>query len=105
MGLPFGPWQRRQFASRSVFAADLRYVGKQRFDNDQANTFARRQPDYAVADLKLEHRIERLSLALEVRNLFDKKYFSYGAWNFASSFSAFPAAGRAVYVSAAYRLE
>jgi iron complex outermembrane receptor protein len=93
------------FASRSRLHVNLRYVGRQRFDNDQANSFSRQQPDYTLADLKLEQRIERWELAFEVRNVFDKKYFSYGTWDFGTSFSALPAPGRAAYLSLAYRLE
>ena len=94
-----------QFAAGSRVNASLRWVGRQRYDNDQANTFSRLQPGYALAGLKLEHRIGRIELALEASNLFDRRYYSYGVWDFASSFSAFPAPGRAVYGTLAWRLE
>jgi iron complex outermembrane receptor protein len=94
------------FAAGSRLNASLRYVGRQRYDNDQANTFGRQQPGYALVDLKLEQGFRRLSLALEVRNLFDKQYYSYGILNFAGTgFSAYPAPGRAGYLSVAYRLD
>lgn len=94
------------FASRSRLNVNLRYVGRQRYDNDEANTFARRQPAYGLVDAKLEHRIGRVELGLEVRNLFDKDYYSYGAVNFlGTGFSAYPAPGRAAYVSLAYRFD
>jgi iron complex outermembrane recepter protein len=93
------------FAARSRLVVNLRYVGKQRYDNDQANLFGRRQPDYALADVKLDYRMDRFTLAFEVRNLFDKQYYSYATWNGATSFSALPAPGRAAYVSLAYRLD
>jgi len=94
-----------QFAPRSRANASLRWVGGQRYDNDQANTFSRLQPGYALAGFKLEHRVGRLELALELSNLFDRKYYSYGVWNFADSFSAFPAPGRALYGTLAWRLD
>jgi len=94
------------FAPRSRANLNLRHVGKQRFDNDQANTFPRQQPEYTLADAKLEHRLApRWELALEVRNLFDKRYFSYGTATGATSFSALPAPGRAAYASVAWRLD
>lgn len=94
------------FAAASRLNANLRYVGPQRYDNDQANTFPRRQPAYALLDLKAEHRIRRASLAFEIRNLFDKQYYSYGIRNGAgTTFNAFPAPGRAAYVSIAFRLD
>ena len=88
------------------FNAALRHVGPQRYDNDQANTFPRKMPRYTLIDLKLEHRHQRVHLAFEVRNLFDKDYYSYGIRNGAgTSFNAFPQPGRAAYVSLAYRLD
>jgi len=93
------------FAARSRLNLNARYVGKQRYDNDQDNVFARRMPAYGLLDAKLEHRIDRLNVALEARNLLDKKYYSYGLWDGANSFLAYPQAGRAVYLSLAYRLD
>ncbi len=94
-----------RFAERSRFDVNARYVGKERFDNDQANTFPRKQPAYGLVDLKLEHVLARAwQVALEVRNLFDKRYFSYGAET-GSTFSALPAPGRAAYVSLEWRMD
>jgi outer membrane receptor protein involved in Fe transport len=95
-----------RFTEKSRFNVNARYVGRQRFDNDQANTFPRHQPAYTLVDLKLEHRIERVELAFELRNAFNEKYFSYGALNFlGTGFSAYPAPERTAYLSLAYRLE
>ncbi|HVL34701.1 MAG TPA: TonB-dependent receptor [Burkholderiales bacterium] len=93
------------FAPRSRLNVDARYVGRQRFDNDQANVF-RHQPDYTLVDVKLEHAFaRRWSAALEVRNVFDERYFSYGVWDLGTSYSAFPQPGRAAYLSLAYRID
>ena len=92
------------YAPRSRASLNARYVGEQRFDNDQANTFPRKQPAYLVVDFKLEQALaRRWQLALEVRNLFDKGYFSYGTAT-GGTFSALPAPGRAGYVSLAWRI-
>ena len=94
------------YAPRSRLSFNLRHVGAERFDNDQANTFPREMPTYTLADAKLEQAIaRRWQLALEVRNLFDKRYFSYAAATGTSSFSALPAPGRAAYASVAWRLD
>ena len=83
---------------------NVRYVGEQFFDNDQANTFGRKQPAYGLVDAKLEHELAPAwRVALEVRNLFDKRYFSYGAAT-GTTFSALPAPGRAAYLSLAWRI-
>ena len=84
---------------------NARYVGAQRYDNDQANAFGKRMPAYTLVDLKLEQRAGRFDLALEVRNLFDKQYYSYGIWNGATSFSAYPQPERAIFLSLAARLD
>ena len=94
-----------RFLPQSRVSLNARYVGRQRFDNDQDNTHQGQQPSYTVADFKLEQRLARWELALEVRNLFDKRYFSYGTATSSTSFSALPATGRAAYASLAYRLD
>ncbi|MEW6688965.1 MAG: TonB-dependent receptor [Pseudomonadota bacterium] len=80
-----------QFAAKSAFVADLRYVGTQRYDNDQANTFPTLMPAYAVADIRVTHEVAGWRLAFSVNNLFDKRYYSYAVRNAAgTSFSAYP---------------
>jgi iron complex outermembrane receptor protein len=90
------------FQPRTRFIANARYVGPQRYDGDQENVF-RKQPDYTLVDLKLEHVIGPLTLALEVKNVFDEGYYSYGLWFAPSTVFAYPAPGRAGYLSAAYK--
>jgi len=43
--------------------------------------------------------------AIEARNLFNRKYFSYGTVTGPDTFSALPATGLAVYASVGYRLD
>jgi len=94
------------YAPRSRASFNVRHVGKQRLDNDQANAFPREMPTYTLADAKIEQAIaRRWQLALEVRNLFDKRYFSYATATGANTFSALPAPGRAAYASVAWRLD
>jgi iron complex outermembrane receptor protein len=94
------------FLPKSRVSFTVRYVGEQRFDNDQANTFPREMPAYTVADLKIEQRIARWDFAFEVRNLLNEKYFSYGTANLGTgSYSALPAPGIAAYASVGYRLD
>jgi iron complex outermembrane recepter protein len=89
--------------AQSRLNVNARYVGRQYYDNDQANAF-RRMPAYTLVDVKAEHGFGRLKLALELRNLFDKEYYSYGILA-GPSFSAYPQPGRALYASLAYRLD
>lgn len=94
-----GSWRFARHTGLSVFA---RYVGTQRFDNDQANTFMT-MPTYTTVNAKLTHQAGGWLLAATLSNLTDRKYFSYGIRNAAgTSFNAYPTAGRALFVSAQY---
>ncbi|MEW6676699.1 MAG: TonB-dependent receptor [Pseudomonadota bacterium] len=82
---------------------NLNYVGRQRYDNDQANRF-RTMPSYTVADVKLSHETGAWRLEAGVNNLFDRAYYSYGIVNGSyTSFNAYPEDRRNAYVSAEYR--
>ena len=86
----------------------VRFVGEQRYDNDQANQFARLMPAYALADLNLSYVSGAWRFAGGVRNLFDKKYFSYGIINnFTCTTPAcvYPEAGRTVFANVEFRLQ
>ncbi|MGH8765649.1 MAG: TonB-dependent receptor [Burkholderiales bacterium] len=83
--------------------ASLTYAGKQRYDNDQANTFAQTMPSYTLLDLKLSHRVANWNFSASVNNVFDKAYYSYGIVNsFACTtpVCAYPQMGRSFFVSA-----
>ena len=64
-----------RMAPRTQLIASARYVGRQRYDNDQANTFPGLMPDYALADLKLSHSVAGWRLSASIDNLFDKFYY------------------------------
>lgn len=85
--------------------AAVNYVGKQRYDNDQANTFSRLMPAYLLADLKLSRAVGDWNLSGSINNLFDKKYNSYAIVNSfgcATAVCAYPQAGRTLFASAEY---
>ncbi len=89
-------------STRAVLS--LTYVGAQRYDNDQANRFAR-MPSYTVADFKLTHTIGAVTLGAGINNLFDRKYYSYALVDnplAPTSFNAYPEARRNGYVSIGY---
>jgi iron complex outermembrane receptor protein len=90
------------FAPRTRLDAVLRYVGEQVFDGDETSNFGRKIPAYTVVDLKLAREAGGWRLTGGVRNLFNRKYFSYGVFTGFPTFSALPAPERAVFVSAQY---
>jgi iron complex outermembrane receptor protein len=94
-----------QFAALTRLNLQLDYVGAQRYDNDQANRF-QRMPGYTIAALKLSHRAGPWLLVAGIENLFDRAYYSYAIVNgAATSFNAYPEAGRNAYISARYSFQ
>jgi iron complex outermembrane receptor protein len=93
-------------ADKTRLSGALGYVGKQYFDNDQANTFPGQMPSFVTADAKLSHAAGPWTLTLSGNNLTDKKYYTYGIRNGAgTSFNAYPMAGRSLLLAAAYRFQ
>jgi iron complex outermembrane recepter protein len=93
-----------RFGSNTNLATTMNYVGEQVLDNDQANSAARRMPDYVTVDLKITHQMNKLLLSMAVNNLFDEKYFSYAIRNSAgTSFNALPARERNVWFTLKYQ--
>lgn len=94
-----------KFAQRTRLDAVLRYVGEQVFDGDETNTFDRKMPAYTVVDLKLSHAAGGWRIDGGVRNLLNKKYFTYGVFTDFPTYSAIPAPERSIFVSALYSFQ
>ncbi len=81
--IPLVPRQRLglstawKISEQTTISSSALYVGKQHFDNDQANTFVSKLPAYTIVDLKLSHREGAWLLTGAVNNLFNEEYFSY----------------------------
>ena len=81
--IPLVPRQRLALSSswkateKDTLNANAVYVGKQHFDNDQANTFGQKMPAYTTVDMKLSHRDGSWLLAAAVNNLLNRQYFTY----------------------------
>ncbi len=85
-------------------AVDANYVGSQRMDNDELNSFSQRIPAYTLVDLKLMHEIGNWRLAATLNNLFDEDYYTYAIHSTTNSdrFNAYPLPGRNGWVSLEY---
>ena len=82
----------------------LTWVGEQRFDNDESNTFVDKIPAFTTVDTRLTAVFSRWSLSGEIRNLLNEKYYTYGVRSLSSSnFNAYPAAERSFLVTGQYR--
>ena len=81
-----------------------RYVGEQRFDNDQANTFVKKMSAYTVVDLKWQSAWNNWKIYAEANNLLNEKYFSYavGSTFTPGVFNAYPMPERNVRLGLEY---
>jgi len=91
-------------ADKTQFSAAGNYVGHQRYDNDQDNSFPRVMPAYALFDIKLTQEWADWQYSAAINNLFDKKYFNYGLVDIfvqcGTPTCVYPQAGRVFFVSA-----
>ena len=88
------------------FATTVNYVGEQVYDNDQVNSFGRRMPSYATVDFKATHQMGGVLMSLALNNLLDQKYYTYGIRNNAgTSFNAYPARERNVWITVKYQFK
>lgn len=96
-----------RLSSSARVSAIARYVGKQRFDNDQVNSFAGgKMPAYTLLDLKYIHESGPWRLSAAVHNLLDEKYFTYAVASTtagSTNYNAYPAAERNFIVTVEYR--
>ena len=87
---------------RTRLAATTRYVGEQRYINDEANLLESRIPAYTIVDLKLMHQAGRWLFEAGIRNLLDEQYYTQGGVAFGGVIRVFPAPERNGYVTARY---
>lgn len=92
-------WLFRPDTRATVLA---RYVGQQRYDADEANSFPHKMPSYTVVDAKMLHDRRDWQFAATVRNLFNEKYYTYAIFTGFPTFAALPAPERSAFVSAQY---
>lgn len=108
--IPLVPRQRLALSSswkateKDTLNANAVYVGKQHFDNDQANTFGQKMPAYTTVDMKLSHREGSWLMAAAVSNLFNRKYFTYAVSGASMSgvYNAYPMQERNFALNATY---
>lgn len=87
----------------TLLAGSFVYLDEQLVNNDFANSLSQRIPSYGVLDLKLTHQIRDWTLGLELKNLLDRSYYTYGGVDSLGTVKVFPAPERAWFASAEYR--
>jgi iron complex outermembrane receptor protein len=91
-----------EFLPRTHLNAVASFVGEQRYDSDETNTFNSKMPSYTLVDAKISHRYGGWLFDAGVKNLFNQKYYTYGVFTGFPTFNAYPAAERSAFVSAQY---
>lgn len=92
-----------EFHKDAKLGINYTYVGRQRYDGDQANLYSHRMPSYEIVDLRLAYTYKGWTLAGNLLNALNERYYSYGTIDFCASFCAYPQAGRTFFASAEYR--
>lgn len=92
-------------SDKTALNANAIHVGKQHFDNDQANTFGQKMPAYTTVDMKLSHQEGPWLLAAAVNNLFNEKYFTYAVASTSTPgvYNAYPMQERNFSMNAKYQ--
>ena len=75
------------------------YVGRQYISGDFVNDQV--MPSYALVDLRYGYRIDSWEISAIVRNLTDKKYYSYATTT--NGYSVYPDTSRSLMLTARYR--
>jgi iron complex outermembrane recepter protein len=86
--------------------AIVTFIGEQRYDGDQANTFDRKMPSYTLLDVNAAWTQGWLTLRASVLNATDVKYYSYAVldqFTPGNAFNAYPAADRTLLFTAELR--
>ena len=93
-----------EITEETTLSGNANYVGKQHFDNDQANTFGQKMPAYTTVDVKLAHHQGDWIVTAAANNLFNRQYFTYGvASTFTpGNYNAYPMQERTLSLNATY---
>lgn len=85
----------------------LTAVSSQVMDNDEPNSLGTRIPRYSSADLKLGHSFAWGKISLAVNNLFGSHYYTYAVRSafVVDRYAVYPLPGRAVGLSAEFKME
>ncbi len=109
--IPLVPRQRLalgaswKLSEKTALNGNIVYVGKQHFDNDQANAFGMQMPAYTTVDVKYVHQSGSWSLAAAVNNLLGERYFTYAVASTSTPgvYNAYPMPERNFSLNAKYQ--
>jgi iron complex outermembrane receptor protein len=95
--------------SNITYTSYVNYVGSQRYDGDENNTL-NKMPSFTTVDLNAAYKYGSWESAINLKNIFDKRYANYGGYGFVTlptggsgySYYYYPSDPRAIFLTTRY---
>jgi outer membrane receptor protein involved in Fe transport len=91
-----------RFKPNQAMGAGWSWTSSQFYAGNFSNDSAYKVPAYALLDLRYRYRLDAYEFSLSVRNLADKKFYSYGTMYSSNSYAIYPELGRTVMARMTY---
>ena len=91
-----------RFKSNQALGAGWSWTSSQFYAGNFSNDSAYKVPAYALLDLRYRYRWDAYEFSLSVKNLADKKFYSYGTMYSSNSYAIYPELGRTVMARMTY---
>jgi iron complex outermembrane receptor protein len=91
-----------RFQAKQSISAGWTWTSAQFYTGNFSNDAAYKVPAYSLLDLRYRYQLKDVELSLSVRNLADKKYYSYGTMYSSNSYAVYPELGRTLMARAKY---
>ena len=91
-----------RFIPKQAIGAGWTWTSSQFYAGNFSNDSAYKVPAYALLDLRYRYQFDTYEFSLSVRNLADKKFYSYGTMYSSNSYAIYPELGRTVMARMTY---
>jgi outer membrane receptor protein involved in Fe transport len=91
-----------KFQAKQSIGVGLTWTSSQFYAGNFSNDATYKVPAYSLLDLRYSYHLKDVELSLSVRNLADKKYYSYGTMYSTNSFAVYPELGRTLMARVKY---
>jgi outer membrane receptor protein involved in Fe transport len=83
-----------RFQAKQSIGAGWTWTSSQFYTGNFSKNTAYKVPAYSLLDLRYRYQLKDVELSLSIRNLADKKYYSYGTMYSSSAYAVYPELGR-----------
>jgi iron complex outermembrane recepter protein len=83
-----------KFEAKQSIGAGWTWTSSQFYTGNFSNDAAYKVPAYSLLDLRYRYQLKDVELSLSIRNLADKKYYSYGTMYSSTAYAVYPELGR-----------